>query len=80
LLQTCIAVLKSMKEGRLGPLDEKTMDDYRQRCRDLFPLAAAFRQNCTTLSANTNNSSSCPVSAKTPVPPTATEVLTNGLS
>lgn len=79
-LENCVAVLRSLKEGYLGKVDEKTIQDYQQRCHDLFKFALAFQTRSTTPTTNTN--SSAPISAKTSVPTDATEdvILTNGLS
>ena len=42
-LQNCLSVRDLLKSGAFGNCPEEAIKDYEQRCRQLFPLAAALK-------------------------------------
>ena len=42
-LQNCLRVRDLLRNGSFGNCPEEALQDYEQRCRQLFPLATALK-------------------------------------
>jgi len=59
-LDTCTKVLEALQLGELGPEGKAKADQYKEECKDIFPLAKCFmnHQNCVSVAAS-NHVTNC---------------------
>ena len=55
-LQNCLRVRDLLRQGSFGNCPAEALQDYEQRCRQLFPLATALKPPAPPAAAAEDNS------------------------